>query len=225
MDSNQKDNLLLMAIKANDIVTIRELINQATDVNYFDTNDTFTPLMQAINQSQIEVVRLLLEADANIYLSTYFEDTPLGLAASKGNLEIVLLLLQASADPNNGGLQSPLYAAINIEDFEITRTLIEAGADVNSKTESYITPLMVAATRGNLYLVELLVNSGANVNATDDINGNGVTALVKAADNGHQEVFDYLFPLTSSKEQREYAQKQLIKGLRHKNRVKGLPPC
>lgn len=225
MNLHQNENLLMMAIKANDIVTIGELINQGTDVNYFDRHDIFTPLMQAIHQSEIEIVRFLLEAGADIHSSTYFEDTPLGLAISKGNLKIILLLLQAGADPNNGGLQSPLYLAISIEDFEITRILIDSGADVNSKTESHITPLMAAATRGNLHLVKLLVNSGANVDTTDDINGIGVTALVKAADNGHKEVFDYLFALTSSHEQREYAQQQLRKGLIRKNTIKGLPPC
>ena len=74
---------------------------------------------------------------------------------------------------------------------------------------------MIAGIGGNLEIVKLLVEAGADVNATDE---NGNVALNKTAYYGHQDVFDYLLPMTSNLEQRQYAQKQLALGILRKQR-------
>lgn len=69
-----------------------------------------------------------------------------------------------------------LYRAVIVENFELVKILVEAGADVNKKMakESQGTPLMEAAYRGNLELVKYLVSKGADVNAK---NYQGYTVL------------------------------------------------
>ncbi|MBE9118938.1 ankyrin repeat domain-containing protein [Lusitaniella coriacea LEGE 07157] len=93
--------------------------------------------------------------------------------------------------------------------------MLEAGSSVNLENSSDITSLMTASLRGRLDFVQALVSSGADVNY---INHDGQTALKLAAYNGHQEVFDYLFPLTVESERKNYAKQILPDGIRRKER-------
>ena len=218
--SEQKPNNLIDAVTTGDLPRINQLISEGIEINEVDyENDDFTPLMLAINIERADMVKALVDADAYLYDSTYVEDTPLGLAARKGNLEIVRLLLQAGANPDDGGESPTLCYAVSRQHIDIIKALIQWNADVNLTTPSRISPLMIAAGIGNLEIVKLLVKSGADVNSTDDIGSAGNVALNKAAYNGHQEVFDYLLPMTSDPEKIKYAQKELAVGILRKQRI------
>ena len=90
--------------------------------------------MLAIDLEQLDIVKALINAGANLYDSTYFEDTPLGLAMRKGDLKIVKLLLLAGADPNYSGESPPIYSAIRSKQkhVELVQTLINFNADVDA---------------------------------------------------------------------------------------------
>ena len=81
--------------------------------------------------------------------------------------------------------------------LETVQTMLEAGANVNLPSENpdVTTALIGAATGGNLEIVELLVEHGADVN---QIRG-GTFALIVAGKEGHQDIFNYLAPLTNPK--------------------------
>ena len=66
----------------------------------------------------------------------------------------------------------------------------------NSTDVIGFTPLMIAALSGDLDVVQLLVEAGANVNAVDEYKN---TALRKASENSHQDVLNYLYQLTNAK--------------------------
>jgi len=70
--------------------------------------------------------------------------------------------------------------------------LIQARADVNSRSKDGLSPLHCAVMAVNLPAVARLVKAGADVNALDSW---GYTPLHQAALNGHAEIFDYLLPL------------------------------
>jgi ankyrin repeat protein len=57
---------------------------------------------------------------------------------------------------------------------DMARLLIAKGADVNARSKSGVTPLMVAATFNNAALAGLLIQSGADVDAKT---ARGQTAL------------------------------------------------
>ncbi|HAZ45728.1 MAG TPA: hypothetical protein DDW76_36550 [Cyanobacteria bacterium UBA11369] len=80
--------------------------------------------------------------------------------------------------------------------LEIVQMMLEYGADVNlpSRKPDVWTALMAAASGGNLEIVKLLVEIGANVN---EIRDGGSCALMVAGRASHQEIFDYLAPLTN----------------------------
>lgn len=118
---------------------------------------------------------------------------PLLEAVKNKNRDAVELLLGLGADPNQltRRKHKPLIYAVNSEDAYIIALLIEHGADVNFKFSSvYSTPLMDAATIGNLEIVKLLVERGADL---DDSSRYSARAIHYAGYYGHLDIFQYLF--------------------------------
>jgi ankyrin repeat protein len=72
-------------------------------------------------------------------------------------------------DPNARGIQDrPLLLAATLQQDEPTVTrLLEAGASADLADETGFTPLMAAATQGNMNLIRKLVGGVTNINATD----------------------------------------------------------
>lgn len=84
--------------------------------------------------------------------------------------------------------------AIEAGDLSQIKMIISQGFDVNSRLdEDGGTALMLAAMGGKTEIVKYLVEIGADVNATaiSDF------ALSCAALEGHREIYEYLYPLTS----------------------------
>ncbi len=73
----------------------------------------------------------------------------------------VLLILQLNASPNS----QQLLDAINQQDIKTVKYLIKRGVDVNSATETGLTPLHEAARIGNFKIVKILVKNGADIHA------------------------------------------------------------
>lgn len=95
-----------------------------------------------------------------------FEASVLVLAAAWGHIDIVEILLEAGADPNYGadkdGLTALMWACKNFdEQLEMVRALLEAGAEVNAKSNYAETPLSIANEYENHKIVTLLKEYGA----------------------------------------------------------------
>ena len=75
--------------------------------------------------------------------------------------------------------------ATNTGDAELTRRLLDAGADINALDDHGQTALMNAAHNGHLEVVELLVKRGANLNHTAKYH---LTALMLSVIARHAEV-------------------------------------
>jgi len=63
------------------------------------------------------------------------------------------------------------------------------GADVNARTDDFVTPLMYAAQNGHLDVVKILLFNGATINARPK---DGASALIAATRFNHEDVMDYL---------------------------------
>jgi len=74
-----------------------------------------------------------------------------------------------------------LHWAVYQDDLETAKTLVEAGADVNTANRYGVRPLSIACTNGNAGLVEILLDAGADANTT--LRG-GETVLMTASRTG-----------------------------------------
>lgn len=101
---------------------------------------------------------------------------------------------------NQNYIEDELFDAIEEQNISKISKLIEAGCDLNGNNgvsfEEGITFLMVASVSGNLDIVKLLVESGANVNAVSKYFD---SVLLCAVFNSHQKIIDYLELLTNPK--------------------------
>ena len=80
----------------------------------------------------------------------------------------------------------PFLASVLAENLELARLLVSRGADGLGKDEEHdITVLMFAVESGNVELVRLALQAGAEVNAYDWM---GQTALARALEPGAEEI-------------------------------------
>lgn len=116
--------------------------------------------------------------------------------AGSWNVEGVKLLLSFGASAIRDSGYPPLYHAANSyvsskersseAGKEVAELLIQAGADVNARSGvGEQTPLHMAARRGNVNVVEALLNAEAEIEARDT---KGETPLRRAVNCGHPEV-------------------------------------
>jgi uncharacterized protein len=109
-------------------------------------------------------------------------------AAKTGNITCAEALLKAGASPNAATAvwgkstpeETPLLAAIQSNNLNMVKLLIDGGADVNLRglavQNEGVSPLAASAF-GDEKIFDLLLESGADVNAP---NSNNLTALVEA---------------------------------------------
>jgi len=151
----QKDGFEL--IRANDLIGLKNLINE---------NDTI------INQKNKEGFTLLI------------------LASYKGKNEIVDFLLKNGAEVNAiSEMGTALMAAVVINNTEIIKRLIDAGADVNLSDNAQRTALHLAVQFRNKSSVELLLFYNADKTKIDS---KGKTAFEYAVFSGNNEIINLL---------------------------------
>jgi ankyrin len=128
-----------------------------------------TPLYVAAEHGQIDAVRFLLGAKADVnaqveYIGD-FGPTPLCAALRIRNADLMTLLLESGADPSKG---SPLADAVIENNESAVKLLIKYKAEVQYGGVWGITPLHLAVRYGYEDIARLLLESGANPNTRDE---------------------------------------------------------
>lgn len=128
-----------------------------------------TALHLAAADGDVECVKLLLDARADINARNHKHQTALHLAALSQSTEILEVLLKRGADPNvvDTDGRIPLHGAIVkfSRTCEPTKLLLNAGANVNKPDIFGYTPLHLAALNEFSQSVMLLLSYGGDMTA------------------------------------------------------------
>ncbi len=179
---------LTAAVFAGNENMIQLLINAGASINAQD------PALEGgtalFNTDNTDIINLLVSRGADINAIDYQMRTALIRAAMDGKTERCSHLINLNANINHqdeDGVSALMHAityglgsAFIQSHDEIVTLLVTAGADLNEQVKNHgnLSPLMIAAFRGNDQLTELLLKQGADVNA---INSSGETALLTLA--------------------------------------------
>jgi len=171
-----------------DLETIENIIK--TNINKMSGTDKKLVMNFAMNYSSgentLKICQLLL--NYNIRPSAFDLYTAINRNRQDNAIQF---LLQNGAVPNG----EILLLTMERQKFDLARQFIEAGVDVNYRypltrnDADGMAPLLYAAKLGNLEILKLLVEKGANVNVKAV---NGDTALSIARKNNNDEIYNYL---------------------------------
>lgn len=189
-------NTLVQAVEDNNLSEVKMRVYMGERVNAKDKGyDGNSPLHVAVENGNLEIVQVLLNAGAKINSKNSEKRTPLMMLDEDANVELVNLLLRYKAKINLADKEgnTALILASEWANADILQALINAGANVNAVNKEGRTALMAAAERGDLENVKTLLGAGANAQAKDTENS---TALSLTKDD---EVKEFLIAYGATK--------------------------
>lgn len=144
-----------------------------------------TALHVAANQGSVECVQTLIDAGHAldyVQVGTYHHGTALATAAAKGHDKVIACLLRAGASPKAFSYwhNYPLNLACELCSLESVRLLLDAGASVHG--EGGHTALHEAAVRGDISIMKLLLDRGADINAPGSTYGTPLKGAIQSRD-------------------------------------------
>ena len=177
--------------KGGSVQQVQNALHAGTDINAKNEFGRTALTWAARDNTNPEVLKLLLDAGADVRAKDEEGRTALTWAARDNtNPEVLKLLLDAGADiraKDEEGRTALMWAARDNTNPEVLKLLLENGADIRAKDEEGRTALTWAARDNtNPEVLKLLLDAGADIWAKDE---EGRTALMWAAqDNTNPEV-------------------------------------
>jgi ankyrin repeat protein len=187
---------LQVACAANKTDSALALIAAGADCN--NPADGWTDLMYAAWSDNIPLINALLDHHANINAQGN-EATPLLWAVKHGKIAAAELLLSKGANPTLEGHEqkTPGYTKLPILSeaaenghLEMVNLLLKYGMNVDIPATDGETPLMRAAEKSQLKVMETLLDHGAKINGQDPTLG--YTALFFAVGRDQLQAVDFL---------------------------------
>ena len=191
--TNQR-SLLISAAQQNNLANLKAALSSGSE--NLDDNSSLggmSALHWAAKNGNAEITSELLNAGANIDVTSKVGKTPLATAAESGKLEVLKLLVE-----NGGNIESVdqiggtplLWAAGLSPNSETVAYLIEKGGNINIIDVNGMTPLIWAAGIGQPAVVKLLIDGGADLDVAEIHSKE--TALMRAARIGKIETLGFL---------------------------------
>lgn len=157
--------------------TRQEALKQLKAKKILLSQDEF---INRVKKGDIAIIKLFIDAGADVNYSRRYGETPLMIASEKGNIEVTKLLLARGAEVNSEGPLgiTSLIFAIKNNHSEIVRLLLENGANPNKGYEEFIgddetlgsnalesAVGKFAQGKGNINIIKLLLEKGATIDS------------------------------------------------------------
>ena len=176
-------------------------ISNGIDAPFWQDNDGWSPLGLGVLEGHTQTVQVLLEAEEwrgpelrDVSFSEHMgrSGEALLLAAKENLIDIVRLLVvsHVNLDFQDNQGETALHVAARYGHKSCCELLLsgtseqKASTEITEKTFGW-TPLHIAAVDGNLDIVKVLIDAGADLSRTDD---SGWTAKEHAALRGHVDI-------------------------------------
>jgi ankyrin repeat protein len=180
---------LIRAVKNNDFDKVKTLVsNNQIDFSVVDTYDR-NALSNALVMKNIEISKYLLEVGHPIS-NTYIKNT-LVEAINTNDASLVKLVISKGADVNVNifNNQYPLFETKYCS-VEIIEILLEAGAKIDIMDSNLENFLFYMVNRRERKIIEYLLKNNIEKN---QINANGMTAIMVAVSNNDLDLVKYLY--------------------------------
>jgi ankyrin repeat protein len=187
-----KDAKLFAAVACGKIDAVKAALAAGANPNAQSKHSWGSPLMLAATKGYFDIVKLLLTNGADPKAKS--NDGILLGPINGQRMDILKCLVEAGAPvvkPRGAHYDDDyLVAAVFHGDREMVKYLLQHGADPNGTTAlCNETAFQVAARRGDVGVMEILWNAGADINYR---NCNGWTALMIACLQGEEAAVNFL---------------------------------
>ena len=156
---------LLRAVKEKDSARVRELLDRVDpNCSYRGDDEARSPLVAAARNGDLLIVKLLMDAGAEVAFHAGGDELPLMAAAANGHLDMARLFVKEGAAVNQKlqGGGTALLVASRKGQLEMVKYLISQGADVNAQVSGDGTPLINAVRSGHIEIARVLLEKGAD---------------------------------------------------------------
>ncbi|TGJ99496.1 hypothetical protein EHO59_16715 [Leptospira semungkisensis] len=179
------------AILADDEELIAKFIRDGKDINARN-NIGFAAVHYAAETQNLFALELLKKAGASFDVLGDPGFSPLSIAIFNNAIYAVKFLVEKAKMSPNGmarEVEVPLVLAIQLNNLEIARYLIESGVSTDAKSNKGITPFFVAAGKDDIPFLEYLMSKGFPIDVPST---QGYTALNYSILLGKFQISDFL---------------------------------
>ncbi len=159
---------LAQSIVTNDVTTLKKYFAKGADPDARTSSDHEPLFFHAVGTGNIEMINAFLDAGSDIMQTDSSNGfSAIHAAVISGDYATILFMMARMVEEGadyHSLLQEALFTAIRNENLELTRLILESGANPNGDTwhgRRFYPPLLEAVRVGNKKIAELLIEYGA----------------------------------------------------------------
>jgi serine/threonine-protein phosphatase 6 regulatory ankyrin repeat subunit B len=156
---------LMNAVTRGDLAGAKDWLNKGARASGRDVVEGLTILMCAAGTGKVDILKLLLDNEANVNAKDRFGSTALMFAARQGRAEAVKLLIESGADvtiQDKYGATALMYSA-EASDLESVKLLLDRGTAANATDSFGGKALNWAAGQNRSEIMRLLAANGGDI--------------------------------------------------------------